>query len=291
MKEAPGGTIVPYARQLRKAAKRFQSSPGQEEAIHRLRIASRRLETFFRLSPDFEEIEEDRNLRRIFRKNRKLRKRLAAVRDLDVHIRQWNQMARGRLFTRPILDLLKEKRNRRTGKILERSDISIIRRALKKLERKTYPALRLDPKVFSERVGRRIERIFENDEKYRRTRDIDHIHRLRIDLKRLRYSLEQSQEFSPRFVPFLPSLKKMQDHLGHLHDLETFGELLKSVEKARNHFEKSALEGIRTIRGKARSAFQEDLSSWNRLWRSRKETIQKILTETRRNNGASGARL
>jgi CHAD domain-containing protein len=75
--------------------------------------------------------------------------------------------------------------------------------------------------VASERVRKTFERVRKRGRVLRHDTAAETVHRLRIDCKKLRYLLEFFRSlFEPeRVLPFIRSLKRLQDHLGDFNDL------------------------------------------------------------------------
>jgi CHAD domain-containing protein len=59
--------------------------------------------------------------------------------------------------------------------------------------------------------------------------DYESLHEFRIAAKKFRYALELFQPlYGPKFLQKLAGLKKLQDYLGHLNDLATVRQVLRS---------------------------------------------------------------
>lgn len=83
---------------------------------------------------------------------------------------------------------------------------------------------------------------------------IDHanattLHALRIEFKRLRYTLEFFEEvLGPSLKTVIREIKAMQDHLGDLNDAEVAGVLLRDWQKSLKKADRSAVADYRTAR-------------------------------------------
>jgi CHAD domain-containing protein len=205
---------------------------GEAEAVHRMRVASRRLREaipLLEVAADGAEI-DTKTGRKVARALRRVTRALGGVRELDVALGFLDEFSRAGSAlrnavgtVRQVIRWERDVRRRAMLPVLDRIDIE-------KIGRRIAQAL-VDSQVaasdssWRKRLGRRIER---------RAGRVDaavdaagslyapeRLHRVRIAAKKLRYALELARELAA--VPTLGAtrrLKRMQDLLGRMHDLE-----------------------------------------------------------------------
>lgn len=79
--------------------------------------------------------------------------------------------------------------------------------------------------------------------------NITTLHALRIEFKRLRYTLEFFEEvLGPSLKLVIKEIKAMQDHLGDLNDAEVAGVLLRDLQKDLKKSHKQAVDDYRAVR-------------------------------------------
>ncbi len=234
------------------------------DAIHDMRVASRRLQQVLDLiypSPP------PRKIWRLRRKIRRARRALSEIRNCDVMLqRVEGSLARKRTSRREVWEAVKDY-------LLERRSESF-REALRKLSKVNlavfYVSLKgylgsngappdrdrhapviafpneLVADQFYERVGQSLERVWQAfetqiDEAQRDPR-APLIHGVRIAAKRLRYLLEVVHEFDVAgSADMLAWLRKLQRHLGDWHDLEVMEQMMIEMV-ARPDFLRDRLE-------------------------------------------------
>lgn len=91
---------------------------------------------------------------------------------------------------------------------------------------KVLPSLQLQVKVAHRKAQKALLA-------YKKRPKIARLHEFRIQLKKLRYLLEVRGEVLQRQDPNLASLKKLQDHMGAIHDLEVLRQLLQDPQICR----------------------------------------------------------
>jgi len=189
-----------------------------EDAVHDLRVALRRCRA---MAEALDEVNPCSGWRRLKKSSRDLFHSLGALRDVQVE-RGWLKKlgASGDPVRRRMLGLLaaQERLNRKKAEdALEAFD----RKAWKKLARKLSPKAEffpLESVVFQRLALTLLNTAAELFQKARKSRSSVAWHRLRIGLKHFRYVVEN---FLPqRSEVWGPDLKRMQDLLGDIHDID-----------------------------------------------------------------------
>ncbi len=192
--------IAPRLRDLR----RYERKLPEEEPVHQMRVAARRLRAALRLL----------RLRALDAGVKALQDALGRVRDLQLQI-EW---LRGRdvELTRSREELLRE---------AERD----LRDAVGAWRARTLPALLAaagqapspSRKRVRKVVRKRIRRLRERLEEARGKPSAALLHRARISVKQVRYLIEVGEDRLPaRTVRFVAELKPLQASLGQLHDTD-----------------------------------------------------------------------
>lgn len=93
------------------------------------------------------------------------------------------------------------------------------------------------------------------------------LHRLRIEIKRLRYVITQfSGVLGISAGAFLVELKRMQDELGLLNDIDTARLLMSQLRKEKaNVGGKAILEYLKFLRTREKSTYDEFMRTWRRF--------------------------
>jgi CHAD domain-containing protein len=193
---------------------------GDEEALHQMRIAARRLRIAL---PLLARKPEGRRVRRSLRVLRQMTRSAGASRDLDVGVallaerrdvpatpewallRRRMRAARGRSRTRMAdalldLEIAALRRHLRAVLAMRAGGVFLVLRRL----RETRAALGAEVLASIETLGDRYEHAA--------------LHRLRIRVRRLRYLGELSDAFRGQSSAAAAELKQMQDHLGLIQD-------------------------------------------------------------------------
>jgi CHAD domain-containing protein len=216
--------------------------PGVEtrdiRAVHRTRVASRRLRELLPIL----QLEGDA-ARKLRHQLRKVSRKLGSVREADVMLLLIEELHESGRFPESALRLVREnvvvERDKARAKLPGKSASEALRRIAHKLDR---AARKLEEKESAQfqrawrwaldaRVSRRALAL---------TRAIDEagwvylperLHRTRIALKKLRYALELDADArGGKVTPDLRLLKRMQELLGRLHDLQVLMDRVREVQ-------------------------------------------------------------
>jgi CHAD domain-containing protein len=218
------------------------------EALHRMRVATRRMRSALRLFAPYYDRDSVRLLRRGMKRTGKA---LGRVRDLDVFMTYVEDYLAALPVERQgeldIPAVYWEKRYRRAReKMLAYLDGDRYREFVEGMGRfvNTWGAGSLGADDTSGQRERRVKHaiprvIYQQYEAVRayesllRGASITLYHELRIDAKRLRYTLEYFREvLGPEVEPVIETLITVQDHLGALHDADvTQRHLRRDMEK------------------------------------------------------------
>lgn len=259
------------------------------EAIHQLRVASRRLRTNLRI---FQGVYPPKRARRWRQKLSRTAAALGEARDCDVQIIVLQEFLRSLDDTRlrpGARRLLWRWQQRRTElqkgvlqslKDLQRSGV------LAEMESYVRPFLADEPEpdefdalrpFAAEAVSQRLETFRILAPALYREEAVEQLHMLRIAAKHLRYALEI---FSPLYEPWakevIQTLRSIQDGLGQIHDCDVWEQELDAFVEAEQqrsrdyyghaHAMELLLPGIEAFRADRRSwrheVYEELLSRW-----------------------------
>jgi CHAD domain-containing protein len=202
---------------------------GDVTAIHEARVATRRLREALPL------VATGSGGRKLAREMRRMTRALGPVRELDVALLMLDEIATEKDIPRGgvqcLQQAIREERrllHRDMTRTLERSNVG-------KLEKKAVAAARgrderaaaprgRDPLQLAgarRRAARRAQRLRAAIENAAGIYLPDRLHEVRIAVKKLRYAMEIARELSgSRAVARILALKRAQDLLGRMHDLE-----------------------------------------------------------------------
>jgi CHAD domain-containing protein len=216
---------------------------GDVTGVHQARVATRRLREALPL------ISTGATGRKLERVVRKLTQSLGPVRELDVALQMLDEFAGARDVPRTgvacLQQVVREERRRLHADMvhaLERCNVDKLNRksvaaAQKRDARSTAPRLR-DPERLAAvrlRAARRAERLRAAIENAAGIYLPDRLHEVRIAVKKLRYSMEIAREMSgSRATARILTLKKAQDLLGRMHDLEVLIARTRAVQGSAN---------------------------------------------------------
>jgi CHAD domain-containing protein len=251
------------------------------EAVHDLRVALRRCRT---MADALDEVNPSPGWRKLKKASRNLFHRLGVLRDTQVE-REWVKKLGppSDPIRRHLLIALgrKEKMLRKDAeKALDRFDRKDWRKSSRKLARKAqfFP---LESVAFQRLALKSLNDAVALYERARRGRSRVAWHRLRIGLKQFRYIVEN---FLPqRYEAWGEDLKRMQDLLGDVHDLDV---LRTEIRRRHSKLDPLAvanwLDRIEIERKTRLEEFRSKLSEKEFLWLSRRSglrggtTLEKI---------------
>ena len=208
---------------------------GQSRAVHQARIASRRLREALpvaaRAASDVKGQQPDRDVRRVARA-------LGPVRELDVTLAEFAHECGVRKWTGPVFEQighhLEEERERRRRTMEAKLD----RLDLERLEDRTRAlADACEARPATAWVGHLTARLRKRARRFEEALQAagmlyvpERIHRVRIAGKKLRYTLELARSAAGAPVSRqIATLKRLQDLLGRLHDLQVLEEYVRAV--------------------------------------------------------------
>jgi len=218
------------------------------EALHQMRVASRRLRAAVRLFGDYL---PGRILRRLRKGLREFTRALGPVRDLDVHIQKAQRYRKSlpagqRETLAPLLEHWRAARYLTRQKMLgyldgrpftalkatledlARADLTMGARAKGRRANATGPRQDRVCEVAPALIWQHYEAVRAYETRLEGA-PIETLHALRIDCKRLRYALELLREvLGPPGERAIEIAKQAQDHLGELHDADVAIGLLRT---------------------------------------------------------------
>ena len=205
---------------------------GEVDGVHKMRVASRRLREAVPLLPSAEG-SQAAGLpagRRISRPLRRVTRALGGVRELDVALAYLHDMAAARPALAGAAGTVSrvirwERELRRQAMIgrLERANLEKLERQVLEfvVDLDASPPVPSRTRALSRRIARRAAGVEEAVEAAGSLYAPGRLHGVRISTKKLRYALELVQELTPvRTLGPVRRLKRMQDLLGRMHDLE-----------------------------------------------------------------------
>jgi CHAD domain-containing protein len=216
---------------------------GDVNAIHQARVATRRLREALPL------VARGRAARTVRRAVRRLNRALGPVRELDVALLTLNELTGTRDVPRAgvvaLQQAVRQERSRMhldMRRMVDRSDLEKMGRKLVRAA-KRHDALgpkarAADSKQLGaarERAGRRAERLAASIENAAAIYLPDRLHEVRIAVKKLRYAMEIVRELSgSRAMVRIMTLKRAQDLLGRIHDLEVLIARTRAIQGSPN---------------------------------------------------------
>jgi CHAD domain-containing protein len=257
------------------------------ERLHDMRVAVRRMRTAARLFDRFLDAEE---FEPFARELRVLGRTLGPVRDLDVmtdHARRFRETMpmRERLDMDTLLREWRERRVKLRGRLLEHLDASAYSRFKRDFSAFLEDASAGAPAVLT-KSGRVRPSLLSHEgavvlhEHLAAVRAYDgwltgedvplrRYHRLRIEVKRLRYALEfLSDVTGPEAEPLVASLKAVQDHLGEMREAWMTADLLEKDFVLRGVDGSKAVShpGIAAYMASRRSHCEELRKTFPEIW-------------------------
>jgi len=216
------------------------------DAIHDLRVASRRLQQILDLLYPAPRPAEIRKLRR---KIQRCRRTLGEVRNCDVQLQRVERTLASKRTARresweAVRHYLRQRRSENFAKAvrkLGKVNLAVFYVQLKEhltpslvvssVIRRDERPIELGPEQFYERVGEALERVWRGIEtqvaQSHRDPSVAVIHGVRIAAKRVRYLIEVIREFNvPGAARTLARLRVLQQLLGDWHDLEMMEQMM-----------------------------------------------------------------
>jgi CHAD domain-containing protein len=235
------------------------------DAVHDLRVALRRCRS---LARGMEEIDQDRAWQEMSRAGRKLFRRLGALRDLQV-LADWTSKLRPKddAAGQALLDTLAAREpelREEAAAALKRFDVKEWQhwsRLLAERVRRLAP----DGLVAQHIAVQRLEEARALHRRALRNRNPAAWHQLRIGIKRFRYIVEN---FLPeRHALWGADLKRLQDLLGEVHDLDVFWETLPEAGVAFDAEAQARWKAaIEQERGARLDSYRAEMAGRKSLW-------------------------
>ncbi len=220
---------------------------GRTTGLHKTRVASRRIREAL---PVVAIGASPAKVKKLNKKMRALTRVLGPIRELDVelHILEERAATAG-VSGRALAIVRREIAARRQALRKELKDdapVTDMKRLLKKLERvvngkernrhkaEGKAAIKLEAKwrgVLAARLMQRARRLNTALEEAGPLYAPDRLHNVRISTKKLRYALEIARDAGVAgTTPLLKTLKRHQERLGHLHDLQLLGKHVRETD-------------------------------------------------------------
>ena len=223
---------------LKKLVKSVQDSLGERsvETVHELRVAARRLRAF---ALTFSDVLEPKTRSRLDRELKRVAKAVGSLRDLDVLLALVEERTAGtpnelaRAALEHLLEVLEDRRARVATvaeKRLREVDVDALSRLVRRAARDVMGRLLPDEaqRAYAKTVLERL--ILEAAEQEPPRDGVEHpeqLHRLRIDVKEIRYALELFEPvLGAHFAILHERAVALQELLGTHHDLTVLGEII-----------------------------------------------------------------
>ena len=216
---------------------------GEVTAIHQARVATRRLREALPL------VARRSSGRKLARVVRRLTRALGPVRELDVALLTLAELAGTRDVPRAgvsalqqVIRLERSRLHLDMRRTIDRSDLQKLSgkllAAAKKHDESAPRARAADSKQLAAaraRASRRAERLAASIENAAAIYLPDRLHEVRIAVKKLRYAMEIVRELSgSRATVRIMTLKRAQDLLGRIHDLEVLIARTRAIQGSTN---------------------------------------------------------
>ncbi|MEO7276211.1 MAG: CHAD domain-containing protein [Vicinamibacterales bacterium] len=209
---------------------------GDGIGVHHARVASRRLRE---LVPVLAEDVKGNKPRKAERKIRRLTRALGAVRELDVTLTVLDELAARDTLPRNALEDVRahvvaerEERRAKMLKRLETVDVQKLDRRLASVAEALDGTHSEDwRKALGGRLAKRGKALIAAMRDAGPMYNPERLHQVRIETKKLRYGLEIAAESGTQSAaPLVRQLRKAQDTLGRLHDLQVLEEHVAAVQ-------------------------------------------------------------
>lgn len=209
---------------------------GDDTGVHQSRVASRRLrEALPVLAGDL------KHAGKASRKIRRLTRALGSVRELDVSLQLLDELSASDQLSRPALQdvrlhVVEERDRRRESMLAQLADVNA-----EKLERRlksVTEALDLDNsqawrQALGTRLVNRAKRLVTAIDTAGQLYAAERLHQVRLACKKLRYGLELAADSGVKAAaPIVRSLKRTQELLGRLNDLQVLQTHVAAVQAA-----------------------------------------------------------
>jgi len=267
-------------------------SGSDAEDLHRIRVAIRRLRNMFWV---FKDVLPARSLKKWKKIFKKMARNSGGARDLDVKIDFMKKLSKEKSQAslksglKQMIMLLQEKRNKlQPGIVLTLNEnkkekiLDDIKKILKKLSQ--APKKKKEISVYDmafKQTSKRLKALYSYASFVSQPENTEELHNLRIEAKKLRYTLECFIPASgKKLIGFAHSAHMIQNHLGIMRDFDVWIQTLplllsnispgKDLTLSKEHF-------LRTC-GKLRdNSYKKFLSFWKKL---EKENYREKLLET-----------
>ncbi|MFO0837590.1 MAG: CHAD domain-containing protein [Phycisphaerae bacterium] len=262
---------------------------GKPDALHDMRVASRRLRAALAVLEPFL---PRRRARRLGKSLRRLTRTLGATREADVlidsleRLREQSAGVLERAAAEHALEHVHARRAREHARMtrdLADLDAARIQRRFKRLLRDIHPPRTTDDAEFALQILLpRVEGAFGHIDWLRGQEDPPGLHAMRIAIKKLRYAIELLKPaFFSGHAELLARVRGMQDILGHHHDDVLCEELLLRlldglVHRARGNLADGMLGLIERARLRRREQYAQFVAA-SAGW-----SIEGVLSEIRR---------
>lgn len=211
---------------------------GDHHGVHQARVATRRLREAV---PVLTSGVKGARAGKARNKIRRLTRALGTVRELDVTLHLLDELARRADVSRNALDDVRAhvvlKRDDRRALMLERLDAVDSKKLGRRLQAVGVALTQCDVERWREtlavRLTKRAKRFTAAVHEAGHIYAPDRLHRVRIAAKKLRYTLELAADGGVAAArPLVRSLKRAQDTLGRLHDLQVLQHHVTAVKAA-----------------------------------------------------------
>lgn len=210
---------------------------GRTAGLHKTRVATRRLREAL---PVVSVAAPASKVKKLNRKMRALTRYLGPIRELDVELGLLEQGRHAEAVPDRAIELLRReivsKRQALRTKLTSKAPVGDVKKLIRKLERvcQSGDEARSEKNawrgVLATRLMRRAKTLRAALEGAGHLYAPERIHAVRISTKKLRYTLEIARDAGiPGAAGLVRSLKRQQERLGHLHDLQM---LLRRVREA-----------------------------------------------------------
>jgi CHAD domain-containing protein len=207
---------------------------GKDRGVHMARVASRRLREAVPVLAG-----ETKARRKAERKIRKLTQALGTVREMDVTVQILDEFAQNNQLPRNALEDVRAhviaERDRRREVMLHRLRRVKPEKLNRRLEEASIVAAVTDSAewrhALTARVAHRVKRLRQAIQEAGQMYAPEQLHAVRIATKKLRYALELIADARIAAVrPLVNTLKRAQDTLGTLHDLQVIEQHVAAVQ-------------------------------------------------------------